>query len=133
MRKFISIQNILLIILSVTVLLLVFKVFSISSIGTTYLQNNDGGFNIVETSYGGFPVKIDETKAVDDGTQLTLDIVNPFNIHFANAEISVSVYDTTETVTMNLLPSTNRAQFRVPFIQRGHPIDITLKVDKIYF
>lgn len=133
MKKYIIFNNIVLIFLTITVLWLVNKTDGISYEGRVYVPNTDGGFTLIKTDYGGFPVLIDKTKPVEDGTELSFILINPFNIHFGDAKISVGVNGTVESIRMDLLPSVNRVKFNVPFIERGQLIEIKLSLNRIYF
>lgn len=136
MQKKITFTNILLLLLSLSVLWLIDVVTTMMDVGptnTVYMQNTDTSFVLLDTAYGAFPIKISESKTVSDRTEITLGLLNPFNTNFADAEISLHVGQTIETVTMNIVPNINKAKFKIPPIQRGEPIKITLKLEKISF
>jgi hypothetical protein len=133
MRKSITFKNALLFFLTITVLWLVYETKNVSYNGTAYMKNKDSGFTIIKTDYSGFPVTIEETKSVNDRTELSLILINPLNVHFSDAELSVHVYTTVETVKLNLAPGTNIAKFKIPYIEADHPIKITLGLKRVYF
>ena len=132
MRKLITFQNVLLLILTIMVTWLFFDVTNTSYDGSVLITNQEKGFALIKTDYGGFPVSIAETKKIDDGTKLTLTVINPFVIHFSQAIISVDVYGTTDSVEMNLTPGLNKAEFKVPFIERGEYVEVSLEVRELF-
>ncbi|MGB4106871.1 MAG: hypothetical protein WBK55_03650 [Alphaproteobacteria bacterium] len=132
MRKHLSFTNVLLFLLIITVLWLIGEIPVAD--GTVYMPNTDtAGFNILQTQYGNFPVAIDKTKPVEKGTELSVILINPLNINFSEAVVSVHANDAVETVRMNLAPSVNTAKFKLPPVERGETLKITLELDKIYF
>lgn len=133
MKKHITFSNLLLFLLTITVLWLVNEKTNINYDGTVYIPNQDGRFMLIKTDYGGFPIHIDKTKTVDDRTELNLILINPFIIHFGGAVISAHVDGTIETERMNLVPGVNNLKFKIPPIERGDIIEITLELNKVYF
>lgn len=131
-KKHITFNGFLLFLLTVTVLWLIYKTNNISSDNTAYMRNQTSRFTVIKTEYGSFPVTINETKPVAGGTELSLILINPLNVHFVDAEISVHTY-TAETIKMNLVPGANSAQFKIPSIEPEHPIKITLSLKRVYF
>lgn len=133
MKKHLKFSNFLLLFLTLAVLGLFGEIVNLTPDSTAYMPNTDSGFSYIKTDFGTFPVLIDDIKAADDSTQLTLILINPTNIHFADAGISIAVNGTVETERMNLLPSSNEVKFKIPPIDRGHPIEVSLELDRIYF
>lgn len=133
MENMFSFRNLLLIFLTITVLWLVFKVVDVAPDNSVYLRSTDGSFFVIKTVYAGFPTIIDEIKQIDDGTELSITLINPLNVHFADAEISIEVNGTTEKVRKDLAPSTNKLKLKIPPIMRGDPIKVSLLLDKVYF
>jgi hypothetical protein len=133
MKKYISFNSVLLFLLTIVVLWLVYKTNNVSPNDTAYMPNQIGGFRLIKTEYGSFPVIIDDTRSSNNVTELSLIFINPLNIHFGDTEISVEGYGSIETVKMNLVPGTNGAKFKIPYIERDHPVKIMLKLKKIYF
>lgn len=132
MKKF-SFQNILLAILFIVVLSLFFKIDDLSSDGTIYMPNTDSGFLLIKTEYGSFPISITETKPIDDGTQLSLILINPLTTHFKDAQLFIEFESMHESVTMDLKPGSNAAKLKISRLERGDLIKIKLKLDQIYF
>ncbi len=131
MRK-ISFSSILLVFLSLITIWLTGEVMFLKPDNTAYMQNIDSGYAPIRTIFGIFPVSIVSNKTTNDRTELSVVLINPLNIHFADAQISADVNGTVETVTMNLIPSANKIKFKVPPIQVGDPVTIRLELNRVY-
>lgn len=97
------------------------------------MKYQDHGFTIIKTDYGNFPITISNPKIGKNITELSFILINPLNVHFGDAEISVDVYNTVETVQMNLIPGTNEVKFKIPFITDDQTIKITMRLKTVYF
>lgn len=132
-KKRFPMTNFLLGILIIAVIWLGGMVGYLTDTGSIYIQNSDSGYNLLKTNYGPFPVSISKTKAVKDGTELTLTIINPLVIYFKDAKVVVEAYGTTESKTLDLSPSSNVVKFSVAPLNRGDEIKVSLELNRIYF
>lgn len=133
MKGKLTFTNILLCILTISVLWLAAEISYMQDQGSAFMQNSDSGYTIIKTRFGNFPVIVSKTKAVTDGTEITLTIINPMVIHFGDAKVSIDINGTIETKTLNLSPSVNTAKFKVAPLKRGDPINVSLELNQIYF
>lgn len=132
-KKRFPITNVLLGILIVAVIWLGGMVGYITDTGSVYIQNSDSGYSLLKTNYGPFPVSISKTKAVKDGTELTLTIINPLVIYFKEANVVIEAYGTTESKLVDLAPSANEVKFNVAPLNRGDEIKVSMELNRIYF
>ena len=132
-KKRFPMTNFLLGILIIAVIWLGAVVGYITDTGSIYIQNSDSGYSLLKTNYGPFPVSISKTKAVKDGTELTLSIINPLVIYFKEATVVIEAYGSTESKVVDLSPSANEVKFNVAPLNRGDEIKVSLHLNRIYF
>jgi len=106
---------------------------NLSPDNTVYIPNQENDYAVIKTQHGAFPVSISATKKIDDGTELSIILINPVNIYFAEAEFLAQTTYTPSRVTIDIVPGMNVLKIKVPFIERGELIKISLNMDKIYF
>lgn len=133
MKEKLSFRNIFLFLLTLVVYWSVDQIMILKEKNFVYAPNTDSGYFIIKTEFGGFPVVIDDSKTSNGATDLTLSLVNPLNIRFREAELSVQVNDTIETIRMDIIPGRNKTKMKISPIERGQPLMFSLKLDKIIF
>lgn len=133
MKQYITFTNILLVVLIAVVLWLLGAVADLHPSGTVYTQNQDNGYVPIRTHFGLFPTLIEKIASKDDGAELSLAIVNPTTIHFEDAKIFVHIRDVVEMKKINLVPGGNKAKLKIPSIERGDPIQISLELNEVNF
>lgn len=129
-KGFVAVVMSLLLLMNV---LLLIELSSSEPDNTTYIPHQENDYVTINTKHGAFPISIVATNKIDDGTELGLILINPVNIHFADAEIFIQTAHAPTRITLDIRPGVNSLKAKVPSIERGELIKISLNVDKLYF